>query len=71
MGIDDLRTTKELILNLKRKMAVLLIEHNMSVVLSISDRVTVMVQGKKIAEGEPEMIRRDSAVRTAYLGSQA
>ncbi|MBY5533703.1 ABC transporter ATP-binding protein [Rhizobium leguminosarum] len=71
MGIDDLRSTKDLISNLKKRMAVLLIEHNMSIVLSISDRVTVMVQGRKIAEGTPEAIRRDKAVRAAYLGSQA
>ena len=71
MGIDDVHRTKELILGLKSRMAVLLIEHNMGVVLSISDRVTVMAQGRKIAEDVPERIRNDPAVRTAYLGSQA
>ena len=71
MGIDDVHRTKELILGLKAQMAVLLIEHNMGVVLSISDRVTVMAQGRKIAENVPERIRNDPAVRTAYLGSQA
>ncbi|MBS0517096.1 MAG: ABC transporter ATP-binding protein [Proteobacteria bacterium] len=71
MGIDDVHRTKDLILGLKRRMAVLLIEHNMSVVLSISDRITVMAQGRKIAEDTPDRIRNDAAVRTAYLGSQA
>ncbi len=71
MGIDDIHRAKELILGLKSRMAVLLIEHNMSVVLSISDRVTVMAQGKKIAEDSPDRIRSDPAVRSAYLGSQA
>jgi branched-chain amino acid transport system ATP-binding protein len=71
MGIDDVHRTKEMILGLKERMAVLLIEHNMSVVLSISDRITVMAQGRKIAEDVPERIRNDPAVRTAYLGSQA
>jgi branched-chain amino acid transport system ATP-binding protein len=71
MGLDDIHRTKELIVGLKARMAVLLIEHNMSVVLSISDRVTVMAQGRKIAEGAPERIRNDAAVRTAYLGSMA
>ncbi len=71
MGIDDAHRTKELIVGLKQRMAVLLIEHNMSVVLSISDRITVMAQGRKIAEDTPERIRSDPAVRTAYLGSQA
>lgn len=71
MGIDDVHRTKELILGLKQRMAVLLIEHNMSVVLSISDRVTVMAQGKRIAEDSPDGIRNNATVRTAYLGSQA
>lgn len=71
MSIDDVYRTKELIVGLKKRMAVLLIEHNMSVVLSISDRITVMAQGRKIAEDTPERIRNDPAVRSAYLGSQA
>ncbi|TDR89713.1 ABC transporter ATP-binding protein [Enterovirga rhinocerotis] len=71
MGIDDVHRTKELIVSLKERMAVLLIEHNMSVVLSISDFITVMAQGKKIAEDTPERVRNDPAVRQAYLGSQA
>jgi branched-chain amino acid transport system ATP-binding protein len=71
MSIDDVHRTKELILGLRDRMAVLLIEHNMSVVLSISDRVTVMAQGKLIAEDTPDRIRTNEAVRTAYLGSQA
>jgi branched-chain amino acid transport system ATP-binding protein len=71
MGIDDVHRTKALILGLKERMAVLLIEHNMSVVLSISDRVTVMAQGKLIAEDGPDRIRTNETVRAAYLGSQA
>jgi len=71
MGIDDVHRTKELIVTLRDDMAVLLVEHNMNVVLSISDRVTVMAQGSKIAEGAPDAIRNDPAVRTAYLGSAA
>jgi branched-chain amino acid transport system ATP-binding protein len=69
MGIDDVHRTKDLIVSLRPRMAVLLIEHNMGVVLGISDRVTVMAQGCKIAEDVPERVRTDPAVRTAYLGS--
>jgi branched-chain amino acid transport system ATP-binding protein len=71
MGIDDVYRTRALIVGLKARMAVLLIEHNMGVVLSISDQITVMSQGKKIACGTPEVIRNDASVRSAYLGSAA
>lgn len=47
---------------------VLLVEHNMNVVMSVSDTITVMHQGKILAEGTPAEITANSEVQTAYLG---
>ena len=51
-----------------RGLTLLLIEHDMSVVMGISDRVAVLHFGQKIAEGPPEAIRNDAQVIDAYLG---
>ncbi len=49
---------------------VLLIEHNMSVVMSLSDVIVVLKQGQKLAEGPPEAVRRHPEVVEAYLGAE-
>jgi ABC-type branched-subunit amino acid transport system ATPase component len=54
-----------------RGIAMLLVDHDMGLVLSISDYVVVLEFGKVIAHGSPETVRRDPAVVSAYLGSAA
>jgi branched-chain amino acid transport system ATP-binding protein len=61
--IESLRTD--------RGIAVLLIEHDMKVVMNVSDRITVLDHGEKIAEGSPQEVRTNPRVVEAYLGSQA
>jgi branched-chain amino acid transport system ATP-binding protein len=58
-----------LIRRISRRSTVLLVEHDMEMVLGISDQITVMTQGRVIASGTPDAVTRDPIVQDAYLGA--
>jgi branched-chain amino acid transport system ATP-binding protein len=69
-GLSDEETGDfcALIRSLAGATTVLLIEHNMDVVMALAQTITVMAEGRVLAEGTPEEIRADAAVQRAYLG---
>lgn len=68
MSADETHTAVELIKKLTREKTVVIIEHDMNVVFSLADRITVLNHGTILATGTPEEIKSNKQVQAAYLG---
>jgi branched-chain amino acid transport system ATP-binding protein len=68
LGSHEARQVVSLLGELRGRVAMLLIEHDMEAVFALADRVSVLVVGEIIASGTPAQIKADASVRRAYLG---
>lgn len=69
MSHGDTQATAQLIKSLAGELSILLIEHDIDLVMNLSDHVVVLHQGAKLAEGTPQAVRANPAVQEAYFGS--
>jgi branched-chain amino acid transport system ATP-binding protein len=70
MGAEESARMVALLQTLKGRQSLLLIEHDMDAVFALADRITVLVYGRVIATGDPEVIAVSAPVREAYLGDE-
>ena len=70
MGHEDVELVTQLIKKVAAKRTVLMVEHNMNVIASIADTITVLARGSVIAEGRYEEVSRNPQVLQAYMGSE-
>jgi branched-chain amino acid transport system ATP-binding protein len=70
MGQEDIERTSALIRSLAPRHTVLMVEHNLKVVADISDRISVLRRGEKIAEGNYDEVAANEEVRAAYMGGR-
>lgn len=69
MGREDVERIEALIRKVSKNRTILMVEHNLSVVASLSDRITVLARGQILAEGDYATVSKDPRVVEAYIGS--
>jgi branched-chain amino acid transport system ATP-binding protein len=69
MGHEDIERVSALLKEIGRSRTILMVEHNLSVVAALSDRITVFARGGVISDGDYETVSKDPAVIEAYIGS--
>ena len=70
MGHEDVHVVQEIVREVAKTRAVLMVEHNLKVVADLCDRVTVLQRGEILTSGDYATVSRDERVRTAYLGTE-
>jgi branched-chain amino acid transport system ATP-binding protein len=69
MSPEETQRMTRLLAGLPREVTMLIIEHDMDVVFSLADRITVLHYGEVLVEGAPDEVRRDPRVYEVYLGT--
>ena len=69
-GREETGRLIELLSRLKGRFPMILVEHDMTAVFALADRISVMIYGRVLASGSPDAVRRDPAVVEAYLGEE-
>jgi branched-chain amino acid transport system ATP-binding protein len=70
LGATESARMVTLLADLRREVAIVLVEHDMEAVFALADRISVLVYGRVIASGAPDAIRQNDEVKRAYLGDQ-
>ncbi|MEO8656181.1 MAG: ABC transporter ATP-binding protein [Ramlibacter sp.] len=70
MGTAEAERMVQLLITLKPRHAMMLVEHDMDAVFALADQLTVMLNGQVIASGDPATVRADPTVQSAYLGEE-
>jgi branched-chain amino acid transport system ATP-binding protein len=70
IGREESERQVDLLLRLKGKLTMILVEHDMAAVFALADRISVMIRGRVLITGTPDQVRADPQVVAAYLGEQ-